>query len=60
MCIFYRKLKEVWSPTRAVWEECVLGVRWQDDGFLEYIDEGYFLTESHGEIYCENKDRQSM
>ena len=42
-----------------VWTEAILKLPLSCDNlFLKHIDDGYFLTKTYGEIYCE--DMQSI
>lgn len=40
----------------SAWTSAFLGLRDADSyiPFLKYMDDGYFLTKNHGEIYCES------
>jgi hypothetical protein len=52
--ILLSQLKRGIEIKDAVWTECVLALIEKDDGFLQYLNDGYFLTKTYGSIYCEN------
>lgn len=56
--ILLSQLRRTMENKDSVWTEAVLELAIPDNLFLKHIDDGYFLTKTYGEIYCE--DMQSI
>ena len=52
--ILLSQLRRTMENKDSVWTEAVLELAIPDNLFLKHIDDGYFLTKTNGEIYCEN------
>lgn len=53
--IFLSQLRRTMENINPVWTEAILKLPLSYDNlFLKHIDDGYFLTKTYGEIYCED------
>lgn len=52
--ILLSQLRRTMENKDAVWNEALLELPIPNNLFLKHIDDGYFLTNAYGEIYCED------